>query len=79
MTAGPFRVGVRFIVHEEDGSFSLSRAIFRDAIPEGTPNFHDAVEPVNVIGGDDGNDLVENRHDVVEPAKPRAVKRKVSE
>ena len=65
------------IYREEDGSFSLSRAIFRDAIPEGTPNFHDAVE--SVIGGDDGNDLVENRHDVVEPAKPRAVKRKVSE
>ena len=57
MAAGPFRVGVRFIVHEEDGSFSLSRAIFWDAIPEGTPNFHN----------------------VMDPAKPRAVKRKVSD
>ncbi len=79
MSAGPFRVGVRFIVHEEDGSLPLPRAIFRDDIPEGMPNFNYVVEPVNVISGDDGNNLVENRHDVVEPAKPRAVKRKVSE
>jgi hypothetical protein len=43
------------------------------------PNFHDVVEPVNVIGGDDGNNHVENCHNVVEPAKPRAVKCKVSE
>ena len=57
MSAGPFRVGVRFIVHEEDGSLPLPRAIFRDAIPPGMPNFHD----------------------VVDTAKPRAVKRKVSD
>ena len=57
MSAGPFRVGVRFIVHEEDGSLPLPRAIFRDAIPPGMPNFHD----------------------VVDTAKPRAGKRKVSD
>ena len=79
MTAGPFRVGVRFIVHEEDGSLPLSLTIFRDAIPEGMPNFHNVVEPVNVISGDDGNDHVKNCHNVMEPAKPRAVKCKVSE
>ncbi len=55
MTAGPFRVGVQFIVHKEDGSLRLPGAIFGDAIPEGMPNFHN----------------------VVEPAKPRAIKRKV--
>jgi hypothetical protein len=57
MSEGPYRVGVRFIVHEEDGSLPLPRAIFRDAIPPGMPNFHD----------------------VVDTAKPRAVKRKVSD
>ena len=57
MTAGPVRVGLRFIVHEEDGSLPLSGAIFCDSITEGMPNFHD----------------------VVDPAKPRAVKRKVSD
>ena len=39
MTAGPFRVGLRFIIHEEDGSLPLSGAIFRESIPEGMPNF----------------------------------------
>ena len=57
MTAGPFRVGLQFIVHEEDGSLPLSGAIFRESIPKGMPDFHD----------------------VVDPAKPRAVKRKVSD
>ena len=57
MSDGPYRVGVRFIVHEEDGSLPLPRAIFRDGIPPGMPNFHN----------------------VVDMAKPRAVKRKVSD
>jgi hypothetical protein len=39
MTAGPFWVGLRFIIHEEDGSLPLSGAIFRESIPEGMPNF----------------------------------------
>jgi hypothetical protein len=57
MGTGQFRVGVRFIVHKEDGSFQLPGAIFRDAIGD-MPNYHDVEEPA---------------------AKPRAVKRKVSE
>ena len=57
MGTGQFRVGLRFIVHQEDGSLQLPGAIFHDAIGD-MPNYHDVKKPA---------------------AKPRAVKRKVSE